>query len=558
MGQKAQLAHVPVARKEGSLGSNCKSFYMYWKMNMKIKGLGKVNSMAAVLQRPRLFECKPSSGSRCILGRRTAARSKAYIVCEAGTASQPKKRQSKTEKIPPLPNVRTKYCVPWPFPSPITYPLTLRNPPLFSTFLKLHSQPQEHQQTVQRSFTLGGVGLHTGEYAFVRVRPALTGEGRYFVRVSPGTNADDYRLEEPSLVTDAQLDINAWPDDGLDKESRATLFLRYLEEQEQGYQGEFGEFVQQETDKPQDTFFMDVSTGPPEDAVPRDEMDRSVAATVDYASVYRGAAVVLNGDQVRVLSPEALLSALEACGVDNARIEIEGGGDDVSTLDDRGSVMPPTLEVPVVDGSALGWVLEIQKAGVKESTGGGVPRMAPAPQEPLTVQDGDAFVAFFPCPTARVTAGVDYGPKGVVGRQWFTWSPADSSELDQLGHPDHHYRWDVAPARIVIPSAAAVQEMLDIGLLQAGPDGCCLVADDGDLLENSWSDPSLERFPGEEAARKAVADLLGNLALGAPAGGRGLPVGHVVAYNASPELQLQFIRELQEKSKRWGYAAVVD
>ena len=38
---------------------------------------------------------------------------------------------------------------------------------------------------------------------------------------------------------------------------------------------------------------------------------------------------------------EHLLSALEGFGVDNARIEIEGGP-----------------EVPIVDGSALGWAID--------------------------------------------------------------------------------------------------------------------------------------------------------------------------------------------------------
>ncbi len=47
-------------------------------------------------------------------------------------------------------------------------------------------------------------------------------------------------------------------------------------------------------------------------------------------------------------SVEMLLSALEACGVDNARIELEGG-----------------QEVPVLDGSALGWALHIQQAGLR-------------------------------------------------------------------------------------------------------------------------------------------------------------------------------------------------
>lgn len=51
-----------------------------------------------------------------------------------------------------------------------------------------------------------------------------------------------------------------------------------------------------------------------------------------------------------IIGAEALLAALEAYGVDNARIEIEGGS-----------------EVPVVDGSALGWMVGIEETGVKEA-----------------------------------------------------------------------------------------------------------------------------------------------------------------------------------------------
>lgn len=46
---------------------------------------------------------------------------------------------------------------------------------------------------------------------------------------------------------------------------------------------------------------------------------------------------------LQVLSVELLLAALEACGVDNARIEVEGGH-----------------EIPVLDNSALGWCVEVQ------------------------------------------------------------------------------------------------------------------------------------------------------------------------------------------------------
>lgn len=43
------------------------------------------------------------------------------------------------------------------------------------------------------------------------------------------------------------------------------------------------------------------------------------------------------------MNVELLLSALEACGVDNARIEVEGGH-----------------EIPVLDNSSLGWCIEVQ------------------------------------------------------------------------------------------------------------------------------------------------------------------------------------------------------
>ena len=49
-----------------------------------------------------------------------------------------------------------------------------------------------------------------------------------------------------------------------------------------------------------------------------------------------------------VHSVENLLSALECCGVDNARIEMEGG-----------------YEVPVADGSAQGWAMNVMVAGLQ-------------------------------------------------------------------------------------------------------------------------------------------------------------------------------------------------
>ena len=416
-------------------------------------------------------------------------------------------------------------------------------------------QPIEQQQTVQRSFTLGGVGLHSGQYAFVCVKPALAGEGRYFVRVPPGPNAADYRPEAPQLLHHSELDITRGADDGVSDDNRGQLFLQYLEAVDnKKFKGTFGDYIKEKVGDPTDTFWMDmIAQGAPEDAKPRDAREEFVRAFISNAEAYNGAATLLTGDDLSILSPEALLSALEACGVDNARIEIEGGADegDDSGVQDIG----PMLEVPVVDGSALGWVLEIQKAGLKEaspSSNGSqdaLNRSAPAPQEMLTVREGDSFISFYPGLDSKITAGVDFSADSdIIGRQWYTWGPDDSTATDNY---DLHYRWEIAPARTVLPSIAAAEDMYASGMLRAGPEDCCLVGN-GD----SWFDPGLVRFPEDEAARKAIADLVGNLSLAAEAGGRGVPQGHVVAYRASTELQLQFVKALDAKAQQWAYGQV--
>jgi UDP-3-O-[3-hydroxymyristoyl] N-acetylglucosamine deacetylase len=374
------------------------------------------------------------------------------------------------------------------------------------------------------------------------------------VRVPPGTNAADYRLETPQLIHHSELDIERGADDGVSNDDRGQLYLQYLEAVDnKRFSGNFGDFIKDRYGDPTDSFWMDMmAQGAPEEAVARDGNEEGITASVDYAESYLGAATMLSNETYMVLSPEALLSALEACGVDNARIEIEGGGD---VDGDEVINIGPLLEVPVVDGSALGWVLEVQKAGLRDalpsgnSTSGETARMANAPQEMITVTEGDSFISFYPGLTSKITAGIDFSSEAeIIGKQWFTWSPAETSSIDNF---DKHFRWEVAPARTVLPSVSVAEDMYASGLLRAGPDDCCLVGN-GD----SWYDPALERFPQEEAARKAVADLVGNLALAAKSGWRGMPQGHVVAYKASIDLQLQFAKALFAKSGEWAYSPV--
>lgn len=419
------------------------------------------------------------------------------------------------------------------------------------------------QQTLARSFTISGVGLHTGETTVVTVKPASASSGRYFVRVPEGTNSGaSYAAPKPSFVRTEQLDVNYGAEDGLDAEDRAQLFLQYMSTDGRPEDEEFGEYLQRHLDLPLDDLVLSTTTRPEEDPVSREEGEEVIEGEIGNAEVYGETTTLLRSASGNgyVMSPEALLSALEACGVDNARIEVEGGS-----------------EVPVADGSALTWALEVQKAGVRsvgvsggsggaEGAGEASRREFGKLTEMVTVMGGadrpGAFVSFYPMDngssidddgtraeggsskhidahTTTITAGVDYmASSEAIGRQWVTWKTSDASPDDDFAN---HYRWVLAPARPVFPSYAAVEELFADGMIQAGPDGCCVIAE-GD----SWVDPNLVRFPLDEAARHAAQRLVGVLSMCAAPGGRGLPSGHIVSFDASPEMMIEFALKLKE------------
>ncbi|GFR46224.1 hypothetical protein Agub_g7768, partial [Astrephomene gubernaculifera] len=220
--------------------------------------------------------------------------------------------------------------------------------------------PCEYQQTLWSSFCLGGIGLHSGEYAVVRVRPAFAGEGRYFVRVEDGTNA---HLANAAISLDPPLDgtSDLSPEEQAeqaDPEYRQELVMRYMEfvdaQETERFPGSFLDYLERQSCT--DIVERLKTEGPPRfqfsapeaPAPRRDEEEGPLLALA--ANLYDPNPVTtsLANDYFQVFGAETLLSALEACGVDNARIEIEGGA-----------------EVPILDGSAEGWVAHIVVAGLR-------------------------------------------------------------------------------------------------------------------------------------------------------------------------------------------------
>ncbi|NJL49469.1 MAG: UDP-3-O-acyl-N-acetylglucosamine deacetylase [Leptolyngbyaceae cyanobacterium SM2_5_2] len=212
----------------------------------------------------------------------------------------------------------------------------------------------------------------------------------------------------------------------------------------------------------------------------------------------------LRQNNATVRTVEHLLAALVGTGIDNARIEITGP------------------EIPLLDGSALGWVEAIQAAGVVAQGSGRSPLVL---AQPVSVQDGDAWVVAFPAETPRLTYGIDF-EVAAIGQQWFSWSPL-VDPYDAQG-----FVAMVAPAR-TFGLAHQIEYLQRQGLIKGGSLENALVCS-----HEGWLNPPL-RFDNEPVRHKLL-DLIGDLSLLG-----GLPQAHVVAYKASHRLHVALGRSLQ-------------
>ncbi|NEO97242.1 MAG: UDP-3-O-acyl-N-acetylglucosamine deacetylase [Symploca sp. SIO2E9] len=221
--------------------------------------------------------------------------------------------------------------------------------------------------------------------------------------------------------------------------------------------------------------------------------------------------------EARVRTVEHLLAALACCGVDHARIEIDGP------------------EIPLLDGSAKLWVEAISEVGVvviePEREGKLKNRgeaLHPNPclrssslvlPKAVWVYKGDSFVAALPAPTIRFTYGIEFDLPA-IGNQWYSWKPSQESFAEAI-----------APAR-TFGLASQINHLRERGLIKGGSLENALVCD-----RQGWLNPPL-RFSNEPVRHKLL-DLVGDLSLlGA------FPVAHFLAYKASHNLHIQLAQQL--------------
>jgi UDP-3-O-[3-hydroxymyristoyl] N-acetylglucosamine deacetylase len=355
----------------------------------------------------------------------------------------------------------------------------------------------EYQQTIRRSVTYAGTGLRSGEVELMRVRPAKAGEGRYFVKVPSGTiNASDEELRDTIDYSDEEAEDMLL--------ERVRMALSNNEEEK--------EKTRELAANARTALAAEI-----EAAGSYDANETRVRASYELANEDVRLSSELNGDFV-VRGAEHLLSALEAMGIDNCRIELEGTG-----------------EVPIMDGSASSYAYDICCVGLTPARavdGGEVPRMAWKITENVMVQEGDAFMMFNVDDMSKLTYGIDLSYKTTaIGKQWESWTPTE----------DAPYVFHVSPARM-FGTMNDFTAYYRAGYIRAGLEDCALIAN-GDQY---WNAPLRVN---NEPARHKILDLIGDLSLLAEPGMSGVPVGHVIAYKAGHKLHAKFIKALAKACK---------
>lgn len=92
-----------------------------------------------------------------------------------------------------------------------------------------------------------------------------------------------------------------------------------------------------------------------------------------------------------------------------------------------------------------------------------------------------------------------------------------------------------------LPTIQSLYEGLDFGYFKGGVDNCINLS-----MFDKWYDNEQIRFCNTECARHEILDLIGCLSLLSNNGNGGIPLGHIISYKPSLELNIRFIKLLKE------------
>lgn len=210
----------------------------------------------------------------------------------------------------------------------------------------------------------------------------------------------------------------------------------------------------------------------------------------------------------QVATIEHLMSALSACGIDNAVIELNGP------------------EVPIMDGSAAPFVFLIECAGVAVQDS---PRRALRVLQEVVVAEPHRRASLAPGGSFSVGFEIDFGDTLIGRQEWFT-EVTESS-----------FKRDVARAR-TFGLAQDIEKMRAMGLARGGSLDNAIVVNGQEVLNEEGL-----RFHNEFVRHK-VLDSIGDLYLaGAPI------IGHFQGDRAGHALTLRLLQQLFTDEGAWEW-----
>lgn len=193
---------------------------------------------------------------------------------------------------------------------------------------------------------------------------------------------------------------------------------------------------------------------------------------------------------VMLSTVEHLLSALYGLGISNIYVDID------------------SLEVPILDGSALPFVEIVNGVGVQNQ---GQERTFLKVEKPFRLEADDKFISIEPADTFRITYEID-----------FTHPSIGQQKLDLEILPDK-YSKEIAFAR-TFGFYSEVEEMYKKGLIRGGSFENAVVLSDEGIMNGSLRSK-------DEFVRHKTLDLIGDISL------CGYPlIGHIKAFKAGHAL----------------------
>jgi UDP-3-O-[3-hydroxymyristoyl] N-acetylglucosamine deacetylase / 3-hydroxyacyl-[acyl-carrier-protein] dehydratase len=269
-----------------------------------------------------------------------------------------------------------------------------------------------------------------------------------------------------------------------------------------------------------------------------------VADAHKVISTNRG--TTLKSEEAQVYTVEHALSALVGLGIDNVLIQINGP------------------EVPIMDGSALAFVLALSKAGKVEQD---LNREYFEITEPISYKDEETGAELLALPSENfdITVMIDFNSP-TLGHQYASFSTNLTSKIDS--NTEGGYVTEIAPCRTFV-FLHELEYLINQGLIKGGDlDNAVVIVDklmDEEALQNlakklGKKDVKIEhqgvlnttslRFENEPARHK-ILDVMGDLAL------VGKPIkGKIVATKPGHTANVAFAKILkkhyQEQRKLQG------